>query len=264
MSSALARRGYGSPGPSVSSLALVNSDDTIATQLLEEGATDTFNQTDLHGPAVLTNPIRRAALGGEVQTSEAYYRDASAQVVGDRWVQRSADRTLRWDYQHNHVAFSTDEAAAVVGTFDGPPIDAGRLGQVSIDNTEYGVITAVTLDDLPFEESTEILVTTVSQVSNVGADAARITVGDLSCFETPQVTGYFEVVIPQGSLTLDLGGYGASAVAVDALQRTAPATLSDVGGGKWQLDFNDAAYTFGDEGGELDASPWFIITVDRG
>jgi hypothetical protein len=258
-SALVARLGHG--GASVTPLELHDSARAIGDRLLTDGITDSFDQPNLWSTLALTHPIRRGTLGGAAETTPADFASLSAGVKRSAPALQRAGGGLVWDFSAGQARMAVPQAAAVIGSVGASSVDAGWLQDVTVSNTDFAVVTAVTLDGEPVSSTEQILVTVVAEVRHETATADRMLSDGFACYEDPTPEGYFEVLFPVGSLSLQLGDVVARAVAVDAFQREAEATFTASDAGSWTLDFNDAPYTFGD--GSLSQTFWFLVNVER-
>jgi hypothetical protein len=264
-SAIVARKGYGT---SATVLRVDHSEEEIENRFHSDAIEDTWGQPYLSGATSLVSSMRRGELGGSAEAEEADYLAATNLLDSSDGTIQSTDGTMTWDIDKHQFVFAAPEAVAFIGFVDGEPVNAGRLTQINITNADYAVVSAVSLDEQELSQSGSILVTVASTIRHETESTNRqeyTTDGrTYGCYADPTPSGYFEAVMPEGSLVFQLDTtLTPSVAAVDALGREVAVAVTSLGMGLWQLPFNDTDYAFSTDG-TLTKTPWFIITASEG
>lgn len=281
---------------------------TVTVSYSDEGVLDHFagehvsnDQTveGLPSALALAYPMRLQAGGSTDKGAEDYASEIAAFTsdAADLKV-ASPDGVVTWDFSGKNFKLNADKAQVFSGFIQGKTF-AAKSFAARLENVDWGIIGAASLDDKAITASSEILVTAVSYVRNDGMETLVQDVGGNVCYpwdnyyagydyydngtvtagwrgpgndyDESAGTGYSETVFPQGVMAFDLGStaVSAKAYAVDAIGRTASVTLtpSSVKKGYYVMEFNRAPYAFSSSsfpaGGSLAKTPWFKIEVTR-
>jgi hypothetical protein len=266
------------------SIDLHYSADEIAGHFAGEYGISDSTVEGLPAAIALTHPVRRD-VGGADPLDLTSDSDAIAEFEGQAddtsLTVSSNDGVVSWDFNRHHFTLNAGKAQGFAGFIQGQTLSSGALAAY-LENPDYGIVMATSLDDRTIEESETILVTTTAYAKNDGQydlvqnvngevcypSASHLGPGDT--YDESAGEGYSQTLFPQGVIALDLGttASAVSVTAVDAIGRTAPVSVTASSDqGRYLFEFNRDAYdfssaTFGSNG-TVEKTLWFKVAVTR-
>lgn len=297
MASLIARNDYAAT--TTPTVTVSYSDAGVINHFGGEYASNDQTVEGLPSAMALAYPMRLQA-GGSTDKGAADYAAEIAAFTSDAADLKisSPDGVVTWDFSGKNFKLNADKAQVFSGFIHGKTF-AAKSFAARLENVDWGIVGAVSLDDKAITASNEILVTAVSYVRNDGMESLAQNIDGNLCYpwenyyagydyygsgaltagwrgpgndyDESAGTGYSETVFPQGVMAFDLGStaVSAKAYAVDAIGRTSEVTLtpSSTKKGYYVMEFNRTPYAFSSDafpaGGTLAKTPWFKIEVTR-
>lgn len=247
------------------------------------GNANNFVIDDLPAAISLIHPFRRqleAANNSSVTDFSAEIADFNAQAAALKL--ESSDGLLTWDFTERVLKLDADKAQVIAGFIQGKNFATDKMG-VYIENPDYAIVSAVSLDDKSFDQTEYLWVAVTAYQRNDGQETMEQVYGDETCYDFADWlgtgapydestdTGYSEVVFPTGILTLNLGStVGTVQVkAIDALGREATVTtnVAQDNVGLYGFEFNRQDYDFNSgafgSNGSVKHTFWFKVDITR-